>query len=269
MDILGEIIHKKRQRVSDAKMRSPLVSLKNCIRGMDEVRSFGKAIARKQGENIRIIAEIKKASPSRGIIRKDFNPAEIAKIYDTKGAAAISVLTEEDYFQGSPSHIKSVKEVASRPILRKDFIFDEYQIYESRSLGADAILLIASILSRSQGSEYLHLAREIGLQVLFEVHDWRELEDVLSLGASLVGINNRNLKTMKISLDTTLDLLSDIPGDRHVVSESGIGKREDVVRLEKTRVDALLIGTSLMKERDIGKKFDELMHDPEDAVRRV
>lgn len=258
MGILDEIVNRKKLRLAEAKAQVSLSELKSRINEAPEPRAFDRVLKREQGADIHVIAEIKKASPSKGLIREDFNPVEIARLYEQKGASAISVLTEEDFFQGSLEYIPIVKDVTSRPILRKDFIIDEYQIYEARAHQADAVLLIATILSREQADEYLSLAHEIGLQVLFEVHFYKELDGVLTIEAPIIGINNRNLDTLSTDLNTTVELLKDIPDEKIVVSESGISKREDVLFFEKTRVDALLIGTSLMKEDDIGRKYDEL-----------
>jgi indole-3-glycerol phosphate synthase len=258
MNILTEIVNKKRERVKYAKSAASLQDLKKLLKDMEASRDFTKAVKRQDG-NIRLIAEVKKASPSKGLIRKDFDPQKIAAVYEQKGANAISVLTEEDYFQGSLSYIKQVRDIAARPVLRKDFIFDEYQIFESRANRADAILLIAAILETNQAAEYLHLAEELGLHVLFEAHDEEDLEKALLINAPIIGVNNRNLKTLKIDLSTTLRLKKAIPKDRIVVSESGIKNREDVIMLQEAGIDAMLIGTSFMESQDIGKKIDELM----------
>jgi indole-3-glycerol phosphate synthase len=262
MSVLDTIVKKKAERLQYAKSAIPINELKKLIQDIDETRDFRTAIKR-NGEKIKLIAEIKKASPSKGLIRKDFDPIKIASIYDKKDVNAISVLTEEDFFQGHISYIKAVKDITSKPILRKDFIFDEYQIYESRVNHADAILLIAAILDKNQAGEYLHLAKELGLYVLFEVHDEDDLEKALLIDADIIGINNRNLKTLKIDLSTTFRLKKDIPKDKIVVSESGIKDRSDVTKLQDSGIDSMLIGTSLMEAEDIGKKIDELMIDRE------
>ncbi|MFZ5997217.1 MAG: indole-3-glycerol phosphate synthase TrpC [Nitrospirota bacterium] len=258
MNILATIVRKKAERVAYAKSRVPLRELKSMLKDAESTRNFRDAVKGEKG-SIRLIAELKKASPSKGLIRKDFDPARIASIYESKPVNAISVLTEEDFFQGHLSSIEVVKKVSSKPALRKDFIFDDYQIFEARANGADAILLIAAILDTSQAQEYLHLAKELGLSVLFEVHDEEELEKALTIDADIIGINNRNLKTMQIDLATTLWLKRDIPSGKIVVSESGIKTRADVQRLVDASIDAMLIGTSLMESKDIGKKIDELM----------
>ena len=257
MNILTEIIDKKAGRLSYAKSAVPIHELKKRLTEMEGARDFRGAIT--GGGKIKLIAEIKKASPSKGIIRKDFDPAKIAAIYEEKPVGALSVLTEEDFFQGHISYIKMVQDITSKPILRKDFIFDEYQIYESRVNHADAILLIAAALEKNQAQEYMHLANELGLHVLFEVHDEDDLEKALSIDADIIGINNRNLKTLKIDLSATFRLKKEIPKDKIVVSESGIRTRDDVIKLQNAGIDAMLIGTSLMEAADIGKKIDELI----------
>ena len=258
MSILDAITEKKRERLARVKGKVPLRKLKSKIPDTGKPRDFRGAIRRGKGR-VRLIAEIKKASPSKGAIRRDFDPLEIARIYEEKRVDAISVLTEKDFFSGELDFIPAVKGAVTRPVLRKDFIFDEYQVYESRVYGADAILLIASLLDRTRAEEYLHLCSELGLSVLFEVHGPDELEKALRLNADIIGINNRDLKTLTVDLNTTFLLKREIPSDRVVVSESGIKTRNDVVRLEEAGVDAVLIGTSLMESEDIGKKIDELM----------
>ncbi len=258
MGILDEIVAKKKERLRLAKSRVPLSALKPRIADIGKPRDFKAALKRRQNEKIKLIAEIKKASPSKGVIRENFNPVEIASVYEKKQASAISILTEEDFFQGKLEFIDKIKKVTTIPLLRKDFIFDEYQIYESRANEADAILLIAAILDKNQAKEYLHFAKELGLSVLFEVHDMKELEMALYINADIIGINNRNLKTLKINLNNTFEIKREIPSGKIVVSESGIKTREDILRLESAGIDAVLIGTSFMEAEDIGKKIEEL-----------
>ncbi len=258
MGILNDIIDKKKQRLAYAKRAVSLSELRSRMEDVPGPLPFDKAISRSEDGPIKVIAEIKKASPSKGLIRTDFNPTEIARIYQEKGASAISVLTEEDFFQGSLEHIHQVKDVTTIPVLRKDFIIDDYQIYEARASQADAVLLIAGVLSKSQAEEYLHMAEETGLSVLFEVHNRKELDMALMINTPVIGINNRNLDTLEIDLNTTIELMKDISSNKIVVTESGISKREDVEFYTKTKVDALLIGTALMKEADIGRKYDGL-----------
>lgn len=256
MSILDGIIEKKKERLRHVKSKTPLSEIRAMISGLDSTRDFKKAIKREK--NIRLIAEIKKASPSKGIIRADFDLEKIASIYEEKAVDAISVITEEDFFSGNLDYIKIVKDRVTKPVLRKDFIFDEYQVYESRASGADAILLIGAILDRVQAEEYLHMSRELGLAVLFEVHDYHDLEKALRIDADIIGINNRDLKTLRVDINTTFLLKKVIPSDRLIVSESGIKSREDVLRLDLAGIDAMLIGTTLMESEDIGKKIAEL-----------
>jgi len=258
VSILDRITGKKRERLDQVKGKVPLSDLRARIAEAEKPCDFGGAVRRGKGR-IRLIAEIKQASPSRGAIRTDFDLAGIARIYEEKPVDAVSVLTEEDFFCGDLKYIPTVKGFVTKPLLRKDFIFDEYQIHESRAWGADAILLIASLLDRGQAEEYLALCRELGLAVLFEVHSFDELDKALRVNAEIIGINNRDLKTLTVDLNTTFLLKRDMPPDRIVVSESGIKTRNDVVRLEEAGVDAVLVGTSLMEAEDIGKKIDELM----------
>lgn len=258
MSILDEIVRRKKERLEEAKRREPIAGLRSRIADMKPALDFAGSIRRAGGRGIGLIAEIKKASPSKGLIRADFDPSAIAAIYGDR-ADAVSVLTEEDFFQGSLEHLGVAKKASGRAVLRKDFIFDEYQIHESRANGADAILLIARILGRTQAAEYLHMARETGLGALFEVHDAKELETALLIGAPVIGINNRNLDTLAIDIGTSFMLKKEIPADRIVVSESGIEARADVERLEEAGIDAMLVGTAFMKSPDIARAVDELM----------
>jgi indole-3-glycerol phosphate synthase len=260
VNILTKIVDKKRDRLASVKSIMPLAELKERIKDIGAPRDFSGAIQRINGP-IRLIAEIKKASPSKGMIRADFDPARIASIYESKGVAAISVLTEEDFFQGHLSYIKMIKEVTTRPVLRKDFIFDEYQIYEARANGADAILLIGAMLDRVKAAEFCYVASKLGMTVLFEVHDEDDLATALYVDADVIGINNRNLKTLSINLETTFRLKELLPQGKIIVSESGIRARQDVLALQDKGIDAMLIGTSLMESQDIGKKIDELTQD--------
>ncbi len=259
MDILTTIIRKKAERLAHSKSLVSLQELKRAVVDAEkETRDFRTALSSGSGK-IRLIAELKKASPSKGIIRPGFDLIAIAELYERKPVSVLSVLTEEDFFQGSLSFLGTVRKATSKPLLRKDFIFDEYQIYESKANHADALLLIAAVLERTQAQEYLHLAGELGLGVLFEIHNEKDLEKALMTKADIIGINNRDLTTLKIDLSTTLRLKRDIPEDRIVVSESGIGNRDDVIKLMDAGVAAILVGTSLMAATDIGAKIDELM----------
>ena len=257
MTILDNIHKHKLTEVAENKRRAPLDTLKERIPKVPAAKSFGAAL--KSGANIRIIAEIKKASPSLGVIRKDFHPVEIARIYETGGAAAISVLTDEKFFQGSLSYLTEVKKAVGLPILRKDFIIDPYQIYEARAAGADAILLIAAMLSGDEIQDYLALSGSLGMECLVEVHSEEELKNVLQTNAHIIGINNRNLATFVTDMATTLRLRQMIPGGKTVVSESGIKTRGDVETLLKAGVGAILVGETLMKSQDISAKLRELL----------
>ena len=253
--ILDEIIANKKNELAETKRRMPVSEVKAKAFDKEPARGFGKALSK---GGIRLIAEVKKASPSKGVIREDFDPVGIATIYEESGSSCISVLTERKFFQGKLEYLGQIRKAVGLPLLRKDFIIDEYQIYESRVHGADAILLIASLLGKAQAEEYLHLCGELGLSVLFEVHSLDELEKVMRLNTDIIGINNRDLNTLSVDLHTTSSLKREIPPGRIVVSESGITTRDDMQQLDKDGVDAVLIGTSLMKSKDIGKKLDEL-----------
>lgn len=257
MSVLDRIIQQKKQRLAAARSKVPLGDLRSIVRDMPQPRDFRAALDRGEG-SIRFIAELKKASPSKGLIRPDFDHQAIASIYAEQAVNAISVLTEEDFFQGELRFLDDVRRITDIPLLRKDFIFDDYQIYEARAHSADAVLLIAAMLDRSQAHDLLSLARALGLAVLFEVHDRQELEMAFAVGTQIIGINNRNLKTLAIDLDTTFSLIREIPDERIVVSESGISSRDDVVRMEQAGIDALLIGTSLMQSQDIRSRLAEL-----------
>jgi indole-3-glycerol phosphate synthase len=259
MGILSDIVAKKKERLKNVKATVSLRDLKAKISGVEGARDFKTSIKRIPDEGIKLIAEIKRASPSKGIIRRDFDLLSIAKTYEKKAVNAISILTEEDFFQGELNFLSEVRKVFKNPILRKDFIFDEYQIYESRANEADSILLIAAILNKNQAGEYLHLAKELKLSVLFEVHNLKELEMALLIENEIIGINNRDLKTLTVDINTTFELKKEIPPDKIIISESGIRNREDVKSLQDAGIDSILVGTAFMEAEDIGKKFDELM----------
>ncbi len=257
LSILDKIISYKKREVEERKQRVSLGALKAKLTEAEKTRSFKEALSR-PGE-INLIAEIKRASPSRGVLRDDFDAVKIARVYEEKGAAAISVLTEEKFFQGNINFLLKVKKEVSLPLLRKDFIIDEYQIYESRAYGADALLLIAAILTEDKISQFLRLSHELGMDCLVEVHDEKELDKVLRTSAEIIGINNRNLKTFEVNLSTIQWLKRLIPPGRIVVSESGIRSREDVQQLIEEKIDAILVGESLLRSRDVGKKVEELV----------
>jgi indole-3-glycerol phosphate synthase len=222
--------------------------------------NFKDALLPAQDGRTRVIAEIKKASPSKGVIRKDFNHLEIAEIYEKNGASALSVLTDRNFFQGSIDYLSEIRHHVSIPLLRKDFVFDEYQIFEARGYGADAVLLIAAVLDDKELHDFVELAFNLGMAPLVEVHDEAELERTLKTKAELIGINNRNLQTFKTDLNTTIRLIDRIPDDKIVISESGINTKDDVNFLKNAGVDAFLIGEALMREADIGKKLREFVY---------
>jgi len=241
----------RKRKVSLSRMKERAVQ-----RG---VRTLDFAAALK-GEGVQLIAEVKRSSPSRGVLRPDLDHVELARTYAANGAAAVSVLTEEQYFGGSPEQLTEVREaIASVPVLMKDFIFEPYQIYEARACGADALLLIAAMLSSLQLEELLSLSRALGMRCLVEVHDEEELERALVCGAMILGINNRDLRTFKIDLETTGRLRPLIPPDRIVVSESGIRDRGDMERLRSWRVNAVLVGETLITAPDVAAKMRELL----------
>ncbi len=252
--ILDKILQEKRVEIEERERRMPLRELKSRVWDAPKPLEFMRKLTRNASNIPSVIAEVKKASPSKGLIRPDFDPESIARSYESGGAAALSVLTDEKFFQGSLEHLKLVKRSVSLPVLRKDFIIDEYQIFEARTAGADAILLIVAALTRQSLAELMSRATELGMDQLVEVHDEAELESALAVGAPLVGINNRNLRTFEVTLDTTARLLPMIPRVK-VVSESGIFTRQDMVRLGEMGVDAVLIGEALMRERDIQAKL--------------
>ena len=255
--ILDEIIAYKKKELAETKRRVPLADIKSRAADAGPTRGFGIALA--GCEEIRLIAEVKKASPSKGVIREDFDPVTIARSYESSGASCISVLTEQKFFQGRLEYLDALRQAVALPLLRKDFIIDTYQIIEARAAGADAVLLIAACLERQQLEDLIGVARQLHLDVLVESHTYRELDKSLLAGAVLVGINNRDLGTFTVDLQTTIDLMKDIPGDRTVVSESGIRTREYVLKLQRSGVDAILVGESLIREKDIEKKVKELL----------
>ncbi len=257
--ILDTIVQDKKKELAEAKQKTPLETLKSRITDLPQVRDFAGALTAAHPISVRIIAEVKKASPSKGILCQQFDPVAIARAYEDGGAAAVSVLTEKNYFQGSLAYLRAIKEAIALPVLRKDFIFDPYQLYESRAYGADAVLLIGGMLSNELLAELLQLARALSLCHLVEVHDRTDLQKALAAGAEIIGINNRDLKTFVTDIRTTIDLMSAIPEDKIVVSESGISSRQDMEQLAAAGVDAFLIGETLMKEKNPGIKLQELI----------
>ena len=257
--ILDTIVQDKKAELEEAKQKTPLKTLKSRITNLPQVRDFAGALTAETKSSVRIIAEVKKASPSKGILCQQFDPVAIARAYRDGGAAAVSVLTEKNYFQGSLEYLRAIKEAIALPVLRKDFIFDPYQLYESRAHGADAVLLIAVMLSEELLAELLQLSRALSLFHLVEVHDQHDLQKALAAGAEIIGINNRDLKTFVTDIRTTIDLMPTIPEDKIVVSESGISSRQDIKQLTDAGVDAFLIGETLMKEINPGIKLRELI----------
>jgi indole-3-glycerol phosphate synthase len=252
-DILKKILAVKAQEVSAALASRSLAEIRSDAKQASPPRDFAGAIRNKiSSGHSAVIAEIKKASPSKGIIREHFNPAEIAASYATHGAACLSVLTDEPFFQGHADYLKQARAACSLPVLRKDFMVDEYQIYQARAMGADAVLLIVSALDLKQMQSFEVLAHSLGMAVLVEVHDGNELDIALQLETPLIGINNRNLRTFEVSLQTTLDLLPRIPQGRIVVTESGILKIEDVQLMLQHKVHTFLVGEAFMRANDPG-----------------
>ena len=258
-DILKKILAVKAQEVAAAKPVKPLPQLRAEAERVAPARDFVAAIRNKiAAGQPAVIAEIKKASPSKGVIRADFRPAEIAVSYAQHGAACLSVLTDEQFFQGSAEYLKQARAACDLPVLRKDFMVDEYQIYQARAMGADAILLIAAALKLKQMQAFEALAHQLGMAVLVEVHDGEELECALQLATPLIGINNRNLRTFEVSLQTTIDLLSRIPADRIVVTESGIFTQEDVSLMRGHQVHTFLVGEAFMRAQDPGLELEQV-----------
>ena len=254
--ILDKICSHKLKEVEEAKKLVSIESLRERCKDSPQTVEFSRAIRRDNG--IKFIAEVKKASPSAGIIREDFNHVNIAMEYEAGGASAISVLTDKEFFMGDIKYLTEIKQLVNVPVLRKDFIIDPYQIYEARAAGADSILLIARILTKEQIETFLDLAHELEMECLVEVHDKDELERVMKTEAAIIGINNRNLDTLETNLETTFQLHPLIPKEKIIVSESGIKTRADILRLEEAGIDAILIGETLMSSKDIFLKTKEL-----------
>lgn len=257
--ILKKIVERKHQEVAERSASTTIADLQQTIRSQSSCRGFVAAMADKlaAGQSA-VIAEAKKASPSKGVIRAEFDPAAIARSYQAGGAACLSVLTDKDFFQGSEHYLQQARNACSLPVIRKDFIVDPYQVVEARAIGADCILLIVSCLEDTQMAELDAAAQELGLDVLIEVHDRAELDRSLDLGNRLVGINNRNLHTFETSLDTTFELLPFIPDDRIVVTESSIHSRDDVEAMRAQGVNAFLVGEAFMRAEQPGDKLYEL-----------
>jgi indole-3-glycerol phosphate synthase len=259
VDILARIIADKSEEVIAAQLARPFAEVDRAARDAPPPRGFEQALrARIAAGKPAVIAEIKKASPSRGVIRASFDPPAIAQAYERAGAACLSVLTDAKYFQGSDDYLVGARAACSLPVLRKEFIVDEYQVAQTRALGADAVLLIVSALDDARLADLNACARDYGLDVLVEVHDARELDRALALPGALLGINNRNLRTFNVSLHTTLELLPRVPGDRLVVTESGILAQRDVAQMRRHGVHAFLVGEAFMRAPDPGAALTAL-----------
>ena len=255
---LDKIIEQTASAVEIDKQKIPLQELKSYLSDLNETKGFFKSIkARHDDGLVSVIAEIKRASPSQGLIRENFNPKDIAQSYQASQATCLSVLTDAPFFQGCLEDLSSVREVVDLPLLRKDFIVDEYQIYQSRFYGADCILLIASVLSDIQLKEFKEIAQELNLDVLVEVHDRPEMDRAKDLGFSLIGINNRDLKTFKVNLETTINLSEDLK-DKIIVSESGIKTKEDVNKILSSGTKTFLVGESFMRASNPGEELKKL-----------
>ena len=255
MTILERILAVKRAEIAAAKLRTPMRELERGAKATAAPRDFVGALRRRRPA---VIAEIKKASPSRGVLRSQFDPAAIAASYERGGAACLSVLTDAEFFQGAPEHLIAARSACALPVLRKDFVIDPYQVFESRALGADCILLIAACLTVEEMQELESVAIGLGMAVLAEAHDAQELERALPLRTPLIGINNRNLRTFQTRLETTLELLGHMPKDRIVVTESGILAPADVMRLRAAGVEAFLVGEAFMRASEPGAALREL-----------
>jgi indole-3-glycerol phosphate synthase len=262
-DILDKIVAVKRQEVAAALKRTPLDAIRFDAESRVLTRDFEAALRAKiAAGQAAVIAEVKKASPSKGVLREDFIPADIAQSYaegdGTVSAACLSVLTDKQFFQGSVDYLKQARASCDLPVLRKDFIVDAYQVYESRAMGADAILLIAACLDDAQMKDYEAIARGLGMSVLVEVHDAAELDRALKLKTALIGVNNRNLRNFEVSIQATIDLLPRLPADRLPVTESGIATREDVATLRAAGVNAFLVGEAFMRAKESGEALAAL-----------
>lgn len=258
-DILKTILAKKAEEVASRKQSMSIANLEDITDGVERPRGFYNAVQNKVlAKKPAIIAEIKKASPSKGVIREDFQPIAIGQDYSMNGATCLSVLTDKEFFQGSEAYLQMVRELCPLPVLRKDFMVDPYQIYEARALGADCILLIVAALEDSQMRELSDTAVKLGMDVLVEVHDAEELQRALTLDTKLIGINNRNLRNFETSLQTTLDLKANIPSDRIIITESGIHTHEDIKLMLDNDIYAFLVGEVFMRAKSPGQTMREL-----------
>ena len=256
-NVLDRIVTHKRAEIAEAKLERSLGELKACVAAAAPIRDFLGALQSKHPMGL--IAEVKKASPSAGVIREDFDPVQIAQTYEAHGAACISVLTDGHFFQGELDYLTQINEHVAIPVLRKDFILDPYQIYEARCAGADAVLLIAECLSDPELSELFELTTELGMQALIEVYEPENVDRVLQLSPKFMGVNNRNLQTFETDLEHTVRLRQQVPDDVLLVGESGIHTREDVLRLQSAGVHAILVGESLMRSSDIGASVSNIL----------
>ena len=256
--VLSTIIAARRRRIDEARAEVPLGKLRQAAEGRTDFRDFAGALS---GETLSVIAELKKASPSRGLLRPDFRPVEIAESYQQAGASALSVLTEEEFFQGSLSYLKAAREAVHIPVLRKDFIVDEYQVYESVAAGAEACLLIVAALDDRDLRHFIELAGSLRVAALVEVHTEEDLARAIDAGAKIIGINNRNLNTLEVSLETSFRLRGKVPASCLAVSESGIKSGADLEKLAKAGFNAVLIGEHLMLADDPGKELSRLLKD--------
>ncbi len=258
-DILNKILATKQVEIAAAKAIKPLAQIRQTAHDQAAPRDFiGALVGKVEAGKAAVIAEIKKASPSKGVIREDFKPAEIASSYEQGGAACLSVLTDEQYFQGSAEYLKQARNACDLPVLRKDFMIDTYQVVEARAMGADCILLIAAALEFKQMRELEQAAHDLGMAVLVEVHNAEELAFALQLKTPLVGVNNRNLRTFEVTLQTTLDLLKQMPADRIVVTESGIFTQEDVALMRTNDVHTFLVGEAFMRKENPGLELSKV-----------
>lgn len=256
MITLEDIIEHKKHKLEKSEQSLSLAEIEKMAAPVKN-RGFKTAISK--GDKINLIAELKKASPSHGVIRHDYDPEAVARIYKKSGAAALSVLTEDKYFQGSLDHLKAARRAVDLPVLRKDFVISEYQIYESAVAGADAVLLIAAALDRGMLKALFREAKSLGMDAIIEVHDQRDLDKALGVDAEIIGINNRNLKTLEVDLGITRELAAKIPAGKVVISESGVREPEDVASLASAGIRAVLIGTVFMEADDIGAEVKRIM----------
>lgn len=258
-DILIKILQRKQEEISERSAHTSIDQLKGMASSADQPRGFIHAITDKvQRKQPAVIAEIKKASPSKGVLRENFNPAEIAESYARNGAACLSVLTDQDFFQGHETFLQQARSACSLPVIRKDFIIDPYQVVEARAINADCILLIVAALDDTRLNELLALSTDLNMDVLMEVHDEEEMERALNTGATLIGINNRNLRTFETSLETSIRMLDMVPDDKILVTESGIHTHEDVKYMLDNNIHAFLVGEAFMRAEQPGEKLAEL-----------